>query len=176
MTHTITREFLRTNGACYYDEPGGEDKVNALVPPNGLAPLQVARLAIPAQDRVWVLTRRGALPDSALWEWSARTVERALARVATPDHRSVAVVLLLRRLARGEDVSQSDLTAAWAEARAADRAAAWAEDWAAAWEADWVADWAAAWTADRAAAWAEDWAAEREQQIADIISILEAQP
>ena len=168
MTHTITREFLRQHGACYYNEDNGETKVDALVPPEGLSPLQVARLAIPAQDRVWVLTRNGALTDSASWEWSARIVERCLAAVNNPDPRSLAVVPLLRRLASGESVPQFDLAAAWEAARAA----AWAADSEAAWAADSAAAWAAAWAADSAAAWA----AERDRQIADIIEILEAQP
>ena len=147
MTHTITREFLRQHGACYYNEDNGETKVDALVPPEGLSPLQVARLAIPAQDRVWVLTRNGALPDYALWEWSARTVEWCLATVKKPDPRSLAVVPLLRRLESGESVPQSDLCAASASARAAasaaDSAAASATARAAAWAADSEGDWEA---------------------------------
>ena len=143
MTHTITREFLRLHGACYSDA-----QINALGPPEGLIPLQVAQLAIPAEDRVWVLTRKGALPDSMLWEWSARTVARALSKVAKPDPSSLAVIPILRRLASGEYVPRADLESAGAAARAADSAAA------------------------RAAAWE----AARRAQIADITQLLEATP
>ena len=155
MTKLITREFLRANGACYTDA-----QIDALGPPEGLIPLQVAQLAIPAEDRVWVLTRKGALPDSMLWEWSARTVARALSKVAKPDPRSLAVIPILRRLASGEYVPLADLESASAAAWAAYSAEAWA------------AARAAAWAADSAAARA----AERDRQIADIIAILEAQP
>ena len=114
----ITRKFLRAQGACYED-----DKIAALVPARGVTALQVARGDIPPEDRIWVLTRPGVLPDSTLWEWSARTVERALSRVAKPDPRSLAVVALLRRLAKGESIPQEELAAAWAAACDAARAA-----------------------------------------------------
>jgi hypothetical protein len=111
-----------------------------------------------------------------LREWSARTVERALSRVAKPDPRSIAVVPLLRRLAMGEKIPQDDLDAAgeaaWAASWAAAREAARAAAWAAAWETAWAAAWEASWEAASAAARAE----ERLAQIADIIQLLEATP
>ena len=109
MTNIITREFLRHKRACYFNEPNGEAKVNALVPAEGLTALQVARLEIPEQDRIWVLTRTTVLADSVLWEWAARTVERALGRIAKPEQRSLAVVLLLRRLSGGENVPKAEI-------------------------------------------------------------------
>jgi len=191
----ITRKFLREQYACYTDE-----KIAALVPKSGVTPLRCARGDIPPEDRIWVLTRPGVLPDSMLREWSARTVERALSRVAKSDPRSIAVVPLLRRLAMGEKIPQDDLDAAgeaaWDAARAAAREAAreaaraasraaareaswaaareaaWAAAWAAAWETAWEAAWAAAWEAACAAAWET----ERLAQIADIIQLLEATP
>jgi hypothetical protein len=159
----ITRKFLRKHNAFYTDA-----EIVALVPARGVTALQVARGDIPPEDRIWVLTRPGALPDSVLWEWTARTVGRALTRVAKPDPRSLAVVPLLRRLAKGEAISQAELdearAAAWAAARAADSAAASAADRAAA-RAE---AWAAASAADRAA--------ERQAQISDIIQILDGTP
>ena len=119
MTHTITREFLRQQRACYFDEPNGEAKVNALVPPEGLTPLQIARLDIPEPDRIWVLTRKGVLADCILWEWAARTVEREIGRLKALDPRSLAVVPLLRRLASGEKVSRVEIVAIRSAAHAA---------------------------------------------------------
>ena len=124
MKNVVTREFLKKHGACYYNEEGGEEKVNALVPDEGLTALQVARLKISEQDRIWVLTREGVLADSALWEWAARTVERALSRAKTPDPRSLAVVPLLRRLASGEKVSRSEIEKIRADAASAAASAA----------------------------------------------------
>ena len=122
MTTTITREQLRQWGACYTDA-----QIAALIPESGLQLIDVARLPIPPEDIIWVATRHGVLPDSILWEWTARIVERALARVPNPDPRSLAVVPLLRRLAAGEKVSKSERdaarAAAWDAAWAADRAA-----------------------------------------------------
>jgi hypothetical protein len=176
----ITRKFLREQCACYTDE-----QIAALVPKSGVTPLRCARGDIPPEDRVWVLTRTGVLPDSMLWEWTARTVDRALSRVAKPDPRSIAVVPLLRRLAKGEAISQAELdearAAAWVAAgvadRAADRAAACAAACAAARAAARAAAGVAAREAAREAAWdADRAAAERQAQISDIIQLLEATP
>ena len=117
MTNIITRKFLRYNGACYTDA-----QMDSLGPPDGLPLVGVLRLDIPATDRIWVATLPGACSPAVMWEWQARLVERALARVETPDPRSLAVVPLLRRLASGEAIPQEERdAAAWAA-----RAAAWA--------------------------------------------------
>ena len=143
MTKLITRDFLRLHGACYSDA-----RIDALGPPEGLPLIDVLKLDIPAADRIWVATLPGVCSPAVMWEWQARLVERALARVETPDPRSLAVVPLLRRLASGEAIPQEERDAA--------RDAAWA-----AWGA-----WAA--SAARAAAWA----VEENQQIADLIDLL----
>jgi len=153
MTHTITREFLRLHRACYDDA-----RIDALCPLDGLPLIDVLKLDIPAADRLWVATLPGACSSSVMWEWQARMVERAVARVEKPDPRSLAVVPLLRRLAGGEAIPR--------EQRAAARDAAWAaraDAWAA--RAD-ACD--AAW----AAAWATAYDAEENQQIADLIDLL----
>ena len=131
MTDTkkpVTRELLRQHGACYYDEPDGEAKVNALVPPAGLTALEVLALDIPAADRLWVVTLPGVCAPTVLWRWQALFVDRALGRVEDPDPRALAVVPLMRRLGSGEDVPQAERAAvrdaAWAAARAAVRDAA----------------------------------------------------
>jgi len=140
MTKLITRDFLRLHGACYSDA-----RIDALIPLDGLPLVDVLKLTIPAADRLWVATLSGVCSSSVMWEWQARMVERALARVEKPDPRSLAVVQLLRRLARGEAIPR--------EQRAAARDAAWAayaataDAWAArayACDAAWAAAWAAA--------------------------------
>ena len=157
MTKLITRDFLRLHGACYSDA-----RIDALGPPEGLPLVDVLKLTIPAADRLWVATLPGACSSSVMWEWQARMVERALARVEKPDPRSLAVVQLLRRLARGEAIPQEQRAAAWDDAWAA-RADAWAAR-----DAARDAAWDDAW----AAAWATAYAAEENQQIADLIDLL----
>jgi len=56
MINKITRELLREWGTCYTDE-----RIAALVPPDGVAPIQVLDANIPAEDRLWALTRPGIL-------------------------------------------------------------------------------------------------------------------
>ena len=175
MGKTVTRELLREHNACYDDA-----RIDALVPADGLTALETARLEIPAADRIWALTLPAVCPPTVLWEWQALLVERALARVENPDSRSLAVVPLLRRLAGGEDVTQSERAAASAAAWDAASAAAWAAASAAAWDAARAAARAAAsaaasaaaWDAASAAAWAAAWAAEEKPQIADLERLL----
>ena len=170
MTHTITREFLRLHGACYDDA-----KIATLIPPDGLPLVDVLNLDIPAADRIWVATLPGACLPSIMWEWQARLVERALARVEKPDPRSLAVVPLLRRLAIGEAIPQSERDAA--------NASAWDSAWATASAAASAAASASARGSARASASAASWAriasasaadrdAEDNQQIADLIDLL----
>jgi hypothetical protein len=157
----ITREFLRAEGCCYYQEEHGEERVNALVPRDGLSALEVARLPISVEDRIWALTHAGALPDRVRWEWLRRLVERALRVDGRADPRSRDIVPLLARLAEGEIIPQSALDAAsaaawaaWAASAASAAASAAASDAASA--SAWAA-WAA--SAARAAARAAAWAA-----------------
>lgn len=128
MTIRITRESLRAAGACYTD-----DRIVELIPPEGLAPSQVAALPIPAHDRHWALCY--ATPDTpevrrALREHACAEARHALALVESPDPRSVACVEVAERYARGEATSE-ELRAARAAASAASDAA-WAAAWAAA--------------------------------------------
>ena len=175
MEKTVTRELLRKNRACYDDS-----RIDALVPVDGLTAIETARLGIPVEDRIWVLTLPAVCPPTVLWEWQALLVERALARVEKPDPRSLAVVPLLRRLAVGEDVPQEERDAAraaardaaWAAARAAARDAAWAAAMAAAWAAARDAARAAAWDAALAAARDVARDAEEGQQIVDLVRLL----
>jgi hypothetical protein len=69
MTYRLTRESARAAGACYSDA-----RVAALVPPEGLAPTEVAALDIPPEDRVWALTCACGTPRD-LWVVFARACE-----------------------------------------------------------------------------------------------------
>jgi len=161
MTKLITRDFLRLHGACYSDA-----RIDALGPPEGLPLVDVLKLDIPSSSRLWVATLPGVCSSAIMWEWQARMVERAVARVEKPDPRSLAVVQLLRRLARGEAIPQEQRAAARDDAWAA-RADAWAAR-----DAARAAAWDAAWDDAWAAAWATAYAAEENQQIADLIDLL----
>ena len=175
----ITREFCKAHRACYYDQPNGDFKVKRLVPAKGLTLLEGATLDIPPADVVWLFTRPASdrfpalLPDSILWEWTARIVERDLSRVEEPDPRILAVVTLLRRLAAGDTIPTEELAAAWTTARDAARTSARTSARAAAWTAAWTAARDAARDAARAAAAvSRASAAERKYQIEDLIELL----
>jgi len=191
---TITRELLRYWSACYTDE-----RIAELVPAEGVTRRAVLTSEIPPADRVWVATRPGVLPPDVLRRWLGRIVRRALARVATPDPRSLAVLPYLDQgEAVPEDVRADATDAADAAAGAATWAAAraaWAADatdaaagaaWAAAWASRAAEDaWAVVAWAARAAARAAAGAAardadavgaagdaERSQQVADLLEVL----
>ena len=85
--------------------------------------------------------------------------EDALSTVEVPDPRSVAVIEVARRFARGEATTE-ELDAAWAAAWIAECAAERAAAWTAARASAWAAESAAAWAAERASAWAAERAAE----------------
>ena len=55
----ITRELLVEWRACYDDE-----RIESLVPPEGLTPLQVLDANVPAEDRLWVVLRE-SMPRAA---------------------------------------------------------------------------------------------------------------
>jgi hypothetical protein len=154
---------------------------------------------IPADDRVWVATRKGVLTDTQRTAWLDVVVTRAVTNHAL----GTLINGWARRWLSGEDRSEASAVAAqaraaaawaakeamWAAADAARAGArALAEAEAAAWAAASASD-AAAW-AVAAVAWAakaEDavaaaavWSAaraarkkEREQQVADLIAVLE---
>jgi hypothetical protein len=175
----ITIQSCISSRACY-----SEDELKQLDPTgNGLTPLQVAALPIPAEDRHWALIRAAGASDRILREHACWCARRALALAKNPDPRSVHAVEVAERFARGEATREELLAAADAA-----RAAAWGADaardaaWDAAADAAWDAAADAAWDAARAAwaaaeaAWDADaaCAAERELQIKDLAERLMA--
>ena len=149
-----------------------------------LSILDVLRLSIPADDRLWVATRPGALDASVQSRWIegivTRAINRALEVCDVPEFAAWA-----SRWLDGTDRSAETAWESYAAARAALELAGAAE--AAMWAARAAAraaeaGWAAAGAAARAAMWAATWAAEvaeaaeaaeREQQVADLVTILE---
>lgn len=120
----ITRESLRAAGACYSD-----DKIEAIVPTEGLTPSQVAALgAVPADDRHWALMYASGASERVLREHACWCARQALALIAEPDPRSVAAVDVAERYARGEATGE-ELSAACAASAAGAAASAYA--WAA---------------------------------------------
>ena len=194
---TITREFLRQHNACWSD-----DRIAESVPPEGLTIIEVLRRTdAPAEERIWVATREGAVPTIALQRWAIATARRALGRVDSPDPRSVAALDTAEAYLDGRcDRSALDAVAAYAAARPVARgarayaarstsyaayAAARSTSYAAldaALDAARGAAWGAAWAVDAArgargarSADAAARASERDAQVLDLIAIIESE-
>lgn len=104
----ITREQLRSWGACYSD-----DRIAERVPPEGITPLDLlGHPDVPACDKIWVLLCEEILGRPGHLECLARLVDRALARVASPDPRSTAVVAALRADAVTQEIVKAAAEAA----------------------------------------------------------------
>ena len=119
----ITRELLREWQACYSDE-----KLNATVPIDGLTPLQILDLDIPAEDRLWVVLREAVIHARELRLLACKWARDALAVIDNPDPRSVAAIDCAERFARGEATMEelaAAKVAAWDAARVAAKVAAW---------------------------------------------------
>ena len=130
----ITRELMRQWNACYTDE-----KIASLVPEEGLAPLEIANLDIPVEDRLRVLLREDVIPSRDLRLLACGWAESACAKTGRNDKRSLEAIAVARRFADGE-ATDAELaaarSAAWAAAAdsevlysAAARSAAWAAGW-----------------------------------------------
>jgi len=140
----ITRRMLRRWGACYSDT-----KIAALVPDEGLTPTEIAALAIPASDRLWVLLREELVSHRDLRILACNWAEAACHAAGWADERSLAAIAVARRYAVGEATeaelveAASDASRAWFTARSAGRAEAAAAE-AARWASspaivpDWV--------------------------------------
>ena len=97
----------------------------------------IATAPIPVADRIWLLVR---LMDARTQRiFACDCADRALARIASPDPRSIEAVRVARLYADGK-ATNAELAAAWDAAGAAAGAAAWAAAWDAAWAAAWAAE------------------------------------
>ena len=186
-----TRKQLRLWGACYNDA-----EIAELVPEDGLTPLEVAALDIPAGDRLWALLREEVIPARELRLLACDWAESACLKTGWNDERSLAAIAVARRFACG-DATAAELAAAAAAARAAAIAAARrfavgevsaaeleaaaSASWAASGEPDWAARLAAeaaARSAAEAASGEPDWAAsaaaeaKAEEQLAAVVQVL----
>lgn len=175
MDMIITRERLAAWRPC---ERYTAEYIAELIPPGGVHLRDaLKRTDVPAEDLIWMATRKGLLPDAGLRLFACRCARRALDRCAEPDQRSLVAVKTAERYALG---------AATADELAAARDGAWSA-WMAMWgtaagsrEAN-VATWAAARPAKRAAEQAQmmaEWAAadataERVAQIADLLAVID---
>jgi hypothetical protein len=185
----ITVELVMSWGPCD-DYP--ESRVRDLFG-DGLTPLQVCDLDIPAKDRLWLLLREEVIEARELRLLACRWAERVapLYDSAHPEDPACRnTIAVVRRYALGE-ATDDELVAAEAAALAAslnaarDASGAAARNARNAWAATWAvrsAAWSAVWDA-RAAAWDAAWAAARvalaaaraiarDAQLADVRAVL----
>jgi len=156
MTHTIDQLMACT--PCY-SYP--RERIEALLP-DPFSAENVAALRIDTADRIWALIELLDARRQRLF--ACDCADRALSRVATPDPRGVAAVVVARRYANG-DATVEELDAAWA-AGCATRTTARYAAWNAAGDAAWNAAASAAGDAERCAAGD----AEREWQLAALVT------
>ena len=162
----ITVELVQSWEPC---EDYPEERLRELLG-DGLAPLEVAEVDIPVDDRIWALLRRevlGAGLDRVLDAIVERAIRRSLGRSGV-----VAWEAWAERWLSGEDRSAGAAYAARAAAGAAAYAAAYAAYAADAADAAWAAG-AAAWYAAEAAARDAAWHAECTWQEARLRELLE---
>ena len=140
MSALITRESLRSAGACHSDERIAEwvPEAGVVVSPETVA--EAISAGVSREDIHWALAMAAVASDRVLREHACWCARRALALVPDPDPRRLKAVEVAERFALGE-ATRDELAAA--------RDAAWA----AAWDAAWAAAWAAARDAARDAAW-----------------------
>lgn len=143
---TVTPEQFKKFGPCWLETAEGRKRyARVAAMRDEWNALDVLALdGVSNTDKLWAVLREEFIDAPVLHEYACRCAEYALTFVREPDSRSIAAIEAKRKWLRGE-ISNDDLTAA----RAAARAAAWAARDAAAWAAR-----DAAWDATRAAAWA----------------------
>ena len=93
----ITRQLLYIWDACYT-----EWRIQELVPPGGLTPLEIAELDIPVADRVWVLLHEEVLPARELRLLACKWAEEACRNAGVYDERNLNAIAVARRYAIGE--------------------------------------------------------------------------
>ena len=161
---TVTPEQFEEFGPCWLETAEGRKRyARVAAMRDEWSALDVLALdGVSNTDKLWAVLREEFIDAPVLHEYACRCAEYALTFVREPDSRSIAAIEAKRKWLRGE-ISNDDLTAAWAAAgdaaNAAARAAAWAAR-AAAWAA-----WDAARYAARAAAWDAARDAAREHEV-----------
>ena len=155
---TVTPEQFKEFGPCWLETAAGRQRyARVAAMRDEWSALDVLALdGVSNEGKLWAVLREEFIDAPVLHEYACRCAEYALTFVREPDSRSIAAIEAKRKWLRGE-ISNDDLTAAWAAADAAAWDAAWAAR-AAAWAAWDAAARAAAWAAD-AAARAATWAA-----------------
>ena len=168
---TVTPEQFKEFGPCWLETAAGRQRyARVAAMRDEWSALDVLALdGVSNKDKLWAVLREEFIDAPVLHEYACRCAEYALTFVREPDSRSIAAIEAKRKWLRGE-ISNDDLTAAWAaaawaanaaanaDANAAANADAWAAN-AAANAAAWAAACDAAWTAANAAANAAAWAA-----------------
>ena len=160
---TVTPEQFKEFGPCWLETAAGRQRyARVAAMRDEWSALDVLALdGVSNKDKLWAVLREEFIDAPVLHEYACRCAEYALTFVREPDSRSIAAIEAKRKWLRGE-ISNDDLTAAWAAAawaaNAAANAAAWAAN-AAANAAAWAAACDVAWTAANAAANAAAWAA-----------------
>ena len=164
---TVTPEQFKEFGPCWLETAAGRQRyARVAAMRDEWSALDVLALdGVSNKDKLWAVLREEFIDAPVLHEYACRCAEYALTFVREPDSRSIAAIEAKRKWLRGE-ISNDDLTAAWAAAAWAANAAAWAAANADAWAANaaanaaaWAAACDAAWTAANAAANAAAWAA-----------------
>ena len=170
---TVTPEQFKEFGPCWLETAAGRQRyARVAAMRDEWSALDVLALdGVSNTDKLWAVLREEFIDAPVLHEYACRCAEYALTFVREPDSRSIAAIEAKRKWLRGE-ISNDDLTAAWAAAawaaNAARAAAAWAANAAraaAAWAANAAAWAAAAWAANAARAAARDAAWEHEVKL-----------
>ena len=137
---TVTVEQFRKFGPCWLETAAGRQRyARVAAMRDEWSALDVLALdGVSNKDKLWAVLREEFIDAPVLHEYACRCAEYALTFVREPDSRSIAAIEAKRKWLRGE-ISNDDLTAAWAAAwdaaNAAARAAAWAAWAAAVWAA-----------------------------------------
>ena len=155
---TVTLEQFLTFGPCWLEEEGGRERLERIASrKKEWTALDVLRLPdkeVSPADKLWAVLREEFIDAPTLHEFACICAERALTLAGVTDERCWNAIKAKRAWLRGE-ISDDELDATWAAARAA------------AWAAARDAAWAAAWAAERAA--------ERKWQCEKLIELLESE-
>ena len=117
---TVTVEQFKNFGPCWLKTAEGCEKLARIAAiRNEWTALDVLNLPdVSAQDKLWSVLREEFIKAPILHEFACRCAEYALTFVREPDSRSIAAIEAKRKWLRGE-ISNDDLTAAWAARTAA---------------------------------------------------------